>query len=236
MGCTVSDHGLEYIYSEHYTEEEINSIFDKIRSGVELSGKEKLKFKSAMLYIFAIWDHEKGWVQQYHIGALRNNNQRMLRLSGPDSGWDSIGDFQHGRALSKFFDGLDSTNQLAKTIIYNLNPADNELMATMAGNYNDGSVAGKMQFGSAWWFLDQKDGMTKQMNALSNMGLLSRMVGMITDSRSFLSYPRHEYFRRILCNLLGNEIEKGELPNDIKWTGKIVQDVCYYNAKEYFKW
>ena len=236
MGCTVSDHGLEYIYSEHYTDEEINLIFDKIRSGVELSGKEKLKFKSALLYMFAIWDHEKGWVQQYHIGALRNNNQRMLHLSGPDSGWDSIGDFQHGRALSKFFDRLDSTNQLAKTIIYNLNPSDNELIATMAGNYNDGTIAGKMQFGSAWWFLDQKDGMTKQMNALSNMGLLSKLVGMITDSRSFLSYPRHEYFRRILCNLFGNEIEKGELPNDIKWTGKIIQDICYYNAKEYFKW
>ncbi len=236
MGCSVSDHGLEYVYAEHYTDEEMNLIFEKIQSGTELSGKERLKFKSAMLYVLAIWDHEKGWVQQYHIGALRNNNQRMLALSGPDSGWDSIGDFQHGRALSKFLNRLDSTNQLTKTILYNLNPSDNELIATMAGNYNDGSVAGKVQFGSAWWFLDQKDGMTKQMNALSNMGLLSKLVGMITDSRSFLSFPRHEYFRRIVCNLFGDEIKKGELPNDIKWTGKIVQDICYHNAKEYFGW
>ncbi|MEO8111405.1 MAG: glucuronate isomerase, partial [Ginsengibacter sp.] len=151
-------------------------------------------------------------------------------------GWDSIGDFQHGRALSKFLNRLDSTNQLAKTILYNLNSSDNELFATMAGNYNDGTIAGKIQFGSAWWFLDQKDGMTKQMNALSNMGLISRFVGMITDSRSFLSYPRHEYFRRILCNLFGSEIENGELPKDIKLTGKIIQDICYYNAKEYFGW
>lgn len=236
MGCSVSDHGLEYVYAEHYTDEEISSMFDRIRIGIELSAKEKLKFKSAMLYFFAIWDHEKGWVQQYHLGALRNNNQRMLDSSGPDTGWDSIGDFQHGRALSKFLNRLDSTNQLAKTILYNLNPSDNELFATMVGNYNDGTIAGKMQFGSAWWFLDQKDGMTKQMNALSNIGLISQFVGMITDSRSFLSFPRHEYFRRIVCNLFGNEIEKGELPKDIKLTGKIIQDICYYNAKKYFGW
>ncbi|MDQ6762710.1 MAG: glucuronate isomerase [Bacteroidota bacterium] len=236
MGCSVSDHGLEYIYAEHYTAEEISLMFDKIRTGTELSAKEKLKFKSAMLYFFAICDHEKGWVQQYHLGALRNNNQRMLGTSGPDTGWDSIGDFQHGRALSKFFNLLDSTNQLAKTILYNLNPSDNELFATMVGNYNDGTIAGKIQFGSAWWFLDQKDGMTKQINALSNMGLVSQFVGMITDSRSFLSFPRHEYFRRIVCNLFGNEIEKGELPKDIKLTGKIIQDISYWNAKRYFGW
>lgn len=236
MGCTVSDHGVEYLYVEQYSDHEIGEIFDKIRTGMDLSGKERLKFKSALLHIFALWDHEKGWVQQYHMGALRNNNQRMNGITGPDAGWDSIGDFQHGRALSKFLNTLDATNQLTKTILYNLNPSDNELIATMAGNYNDGSVAGKVQFGSAWWFLDQKDGMTKQMNALSNMGLLSKFVGMITDSRSFLSFPRHEYFRRLLCNLFGQEIEKGELPNDIKWTGKIVQDICYYNAKKYFGW
>ncbi len=236
MGCSVSDHGLEYVYAEHYTGEEISLMFDKMLTGMELSAKEKLKFKSAMLYFFAIWDHEKGWVQQYHLGALRNNNQRMLGLSGPDTGWDSIGDFQHGRALSKFLNRLDSTNQLAKTILYNLNPSDNELFATMVGNYNDGTIAGKMQFGSAWWFLDQKDGMTKQMNALSNMGLISQFVGMITDSRSFLSFPRHEYFRRIVCNLFGAEIEKGELPKDMKLTGKIIQDICYYNARKYFGW
>ena len=159
----------------------------------------------------------------------------MLQLSGADSGCDSIGDFSQSVELSKFFNRLDSTDQLAKTIVYNLNPADNEVMATMAGNFNDGTVAGKMQFGSAWWFLDQKDGMTKQLNTLSNMGLLSKLVGMLTDSRSFLSFPRHEYFRRILCNLLGDEIEKGELPNDLEWTGKIVQDICFYNAKNYFE-
>ncbi len=236
MGCSVSDHGLEYIPAEDYTDNEINKIFNKIRNGRELSSEERLKLKSAMLYIFSIWDYEKGWVQQYHLGALRNNNTRMLELCGADSGWDSIGDFQQAKALSKFLNRLDVTNQLTKTILYNLNPADNELMATMAGNFNDGSIGGKIQFGSAWWFLDQKDGMTKQVDALSNMGLISRFIGMITDSRSFLSYPRHEYFRRIVCNLFGNEIENGELPNDMEWTGKIISDICYYNAKTYFNW
>jgi glucuronate isomerase len=233
-GCSVSDHGLENIYAEDYTEEEVRAIFSKIRSGAVLLPGEILKIKSALLFQFAIWDHEKGWVQQYHLGALRNNNTRLLTQLGPDTGFDSIGDFSQARALSKFFNKLDTEDKLTKTIIYNLNPADNEMMATMIGNFNDGSVAGKVQFGSGWWFLDQKDGMTKQMNALSNMGLLSRFIGMLTDSRSFLSFPRHEYFRRILCNLLGDDIENGELPNDIEWTGKIVQDISYYNAKNYF--
>jgi glucuronate isomerase len=236
MGCSVSDHGLEYIFAEDYTDEEINTIFNKIRNGRELLLAENLKFKSAMLYIFAIWDHEKGWVQQYHLGALRNNNARMLELSGPDTGWDSIGDFSQAKSMAKFLGKLDSTNQLTKTILYNVNPSDNELIATMAGNFNDGTIPGKIQFGAAWWFLDQKDGMTKQINALSNMGLLSRLVGMLTDSRSFLSYPRHEYFRRIVCNLFGEEIENGELPNDIEWTGKIIKDICYNNARNYFGW
>jgi glucuronate isomerase len=173
-------------------------------------------------------------VQQYHLGALRNNSSRAFRQLGPDTGGDSIGDFSQSKSLSKFLDKLDSENKLAKTIIYNLNPADNEVMAAMTGNFNDGSVAGKIQFGSAWWFLDQKDGMTKQLNALSNIGLISRMVGMLTDSRSFMSFPRHEYFRRILCNLFGEDIEHGELPNDILWTGKVIQDICYHNAKNYF--
>lgn len=233
-GASVSDHGLEQIYAEDYTEAEISSIFNKIRGGKALDTTENLKFKSAMLIEFAKWDHEKGWVQQYHLGALRNNNARMLSLLGPDTGWDSIGDFPQSRSIAKFLNKLDTTDQLAKTILYNLNPADNDLIATMVGNYNDGSVAGKVQFGSGWWFLDQKQGMIDQMNSLSNMGLLSRFVGMLTDSRSFLSYPRHEYFRRILCNMLGEEIENGELPNDIVWTGKIVQDICYNNAKSYF--
>jgi glucuronate isomerase len=233
-GCSVSDHGLEQIYAEDYTEAEIRTIFTKIRNNQQPEYAEVLKFKSAMLIYFAIWDHEKGWVQQYHLGALRNNNTRMLSQLGPDTGWDSIGDFSQARQLSKFLNKLDTNDQLAKTILYNLNPADNELMATMIGNFNDGSVAGKVQFGSGWWFLDQKDGMTKQINALSNMGLLSKFVGMLTDSRSFLSFPRHEYFRRLLCNMFGEDIENGEIPGDINWVGKIVQDICYHNAKGYF--
>ena len=233
MGCSVSDHGLEYIPAEDYTLEEINAIFKKVINEEEVSSKEIAQFKSAVLYELALWDHEKGWVQQYHLGALRNNSSRMLQSLGPDTGCDSVGDFSQAKSLSKFLNRLDTTNQLAKTILYNLNPSDNELMATMAGNFNDGSIAGKIQFGSAWWFLDQKDGMTKQLNALSNMGLLSRMIGMLTDSRSFISFPRHEYFRRVVCNLFGDDIENGELPNDLNWTGKIVQDICYYNSINY---
>ncbi len=234
MGCTVSDHGLEHIYADDFIDTEIKSAFGKIRSGNQLNATENTKLRSALLLQFAVWDHEKNWVQQYHLGALRNNNDRMMRQIGPDSGWDSIGDFPQALALSRFLNRLDRNNQLAKTIIYNLNPADNELMAAMIGNYNDGSVAGKVQWGSGWWFLDQKDGMTRQINALSNMGLLSRFVGMLTDSRSFLSYPRHEYFRRILCNLFGEEIENGELPADMEWTGKVIQDICFNNADNYF--
>jgi glucuronate isomerase len=235
-GCSVSDHGLEQLYADDYTEAEIKAIFNKARSGMLLTEKENCQFKSAMLHQFALWDWERGWVQQYHLGALRNNNTRLLRQLGPDTGLDSIGDFQQGKALSRFLDRLDNGNQLAKTILYNLNPADNELFAAMIGNFNDGTVPGKMQFGSGWWFLDQKDGMTKQINALSNMGLLSRFVGMLTDSRSFLSYPRHEYFRRVLCNLLGSEMESGELPADIDLVGGMVQDICYNNASNYFNW
>ena len=176
----------------------------------------------------------RDWVQQYHLGALRNTNERMMRQLGPDTGFDSIGDFSQSRTLAHFLNELDSTDQLTKTILYNLNPADNEIMATMIGNFNDGSTKGKMQFGSAWWFLDQKDGIESQLNALSNMGLLSCFIGMLTDSRSFMSYPRHEYFRRVLCNLIGNDVEKGLLPNDLDWLGKIVTDICYNNANEYF--
>ena len=234
--CSVSDHGLEEIYAEEYTATEIAGIFAKIRSGGALTVEENRKFKSAMLVTFAEWDWEKGFVQQYHLGALRNNNSRMLKQLGPDTGWDSVGDFPQARALAKFLDRLDRDNKLAKTIIYNLNPADNELFATMIGNFNDGTAAGKIQWGSSWWFLDQKDGMTKQINALSNMGLLSKFIGMLTDSRSFLSFPRHEYFRRLLCNMFGEEVENGELPNDIEWIGKVIQDICFNNAKNYFNW
>src|SRR5690606_27381868 len=197
MGCTVSDHGLEQIYAEEYTEHEISAIFDKVYAGHDLNLEEQNKFRSAMLVYFAEWDHEKGWVQQYHLGAIRNNNLKALRVLGPDTGWDSIGDFPQAVALSKFLGRLINTDKLTKTILYNLNPADNALMATMIGNFNDGSAPGKIQWGSGWWFLDQKDGMTQQLNTLSNMGLLSRFIGMLTDSRSFLSFPRHEYFRRI---------------------------------------
>jgi glucuronate isomerase len=236
MGCTVSDHGLEQLYAVDYTDAEIKNIFRKLTAGESISQPENIKFKSAMLVQFALWDHEKNWVQQYHLGALRNNNSRMMQTLGADTGWDSIGDFSQAKQLSKFLNRLDHTNQLAKTILYNLNPADNELLATMTGNFNDGTVAGKIQFGASWWFLDQKDGITKQLNTLSSMGLLSKFIGMLTDSRSVISFPRHEYFRRVLCNILGEEMENGELPDDINLVGSIIQDICFNNAKEYFGW
>ncbi|HKJ43794.1 MAG TPA: glucuronate isomerase [Sunxiuqinia sp.] len=234
-GCRLSDHGLETAYAEDYTEKEINNIFDKIRSGIELNEEEILKFKSCMLYEFGIMDHAKGWTQQYHFGAIRNNSTRLFSKLGPDTGFDSIGDFQIAQPLSKFLDRLDQQNKLSQTILYNLNPSDNEIYATMLGNFQDGSVPGKMQYGSGWWFLDQKDGMEKQMNALSNLGLLSRFVGMLTDSRSYLSYSRHEYFRRTLCNLLGNDVENGEIPYDMELLGSMVENICFNNAKNYFK-
>lgn len=234
-GCRLSDHGLETIYAEAYTEEEVKAIFEKALLKQSLKKEEVLKFKSAMLMHLALLDHAKGWTQQFHLGALRNNNTRMMRELGPDTGFDSIGDFDVARPLARFMDKLDNSNQLAKTILYNLNPSQNELYATMIGNFNDGSTPGKIQYGSAWWFLDQKDGMERQLNALSNMGLLSRFVGMLTDSRSFLSYPRHEYFRRILCNMIGNDVENGELPaSEMVWLGQLVENICYNNAKSYF--
>lgn len=234
MGGRLSDHGVETMFAEDYTEKEAANIFNKVRSGKKLTAQESAKFKSAMLYNFGIMDHAKGWTQQFHLGALRNNNQRMLRTLGPDTGFDSIGDWPMAEGLSRFFDRLDNTDQLAKTILYNLNPRDNYLFATMIGNFQDGSVAGKMQFGTGWWFLDQKEGMTWQMNALSNLGLLSRFVGMLTDSRSFLSYPRHDYFRRILCNLIGQDVENGEIPADLELLGQMVENISYYNARNFF--
>jgi len=234
MGCKLSDHGLETFYYEDYEHDEIEKIFNNLRNKQSITAQDSLKFKTAMLVELAVMDHEKGWAQQFHIGAIRNNNSRMYHSVGPDSGFDSIGDFQIAKSMSKLFDRLDSLEQLAKTIVYNLNPTSNELMLTMAYNFNDGKTPGKMQFGSGWWFLDQKKGMEEQMNTLSQLGLISKFVGMLTDSRSFLSFPRHEYFRRILCNLIGMDIENGEIPNDIEMAGSMIRDICYHNAKNYF--
>ena len=236
LGCKLSDHGTEAFYAKDYTNNEINTIFKKVYGGNELSKEEIIKFKSAMMVEFAIMDHETGWTQQFHYGTLRDNNSRLFKICGPDAGFDSIGDFTVGKTMSKFFNRLDIQNKLAKTIIYNLNPRDNELIATMIGNFQDGSVAGKMQFGSGWWFLDQEYGMTAQLNSLSVLGLLSRFIGMLTDSRSFLSYPRHEYFRRILCNLIGNDVEKGKLPaSELDFLGQMIEDICYNNANRFFQ-
>lgn len=234
MGCRLSDHGLEQPYADDYTNDEAAKIFVKARTRRKLSPDEIAAFKSAMLYECAVMDHERGWTQQFHFGALRNTNSRAFKRLGPDTGYDSIGDFTMGKALARFLDRLESQGKLTKTILYNVNPNDNEMLATMIGNFQDGSIPGKMQFGSGWWYNDQKDGMEQQINILSNMGLLSCFVGMLTDSRSFLSYPRHEYFRRVLCNLFGNDIENGELPADYELIGNTIQDICYRNAVSYF--
>ena len=233
-GCRVSDHGIERIYCEDCSEAEVKSIFNKVRGGNKLDKNEVHKFKYAVLFELAQMDHQLNWVQQFHIGAIRNNNTRLYNQLGPDTGFDSIGDFEIALSLSRFLDKLEQKEKLTKTILYNLNPKDNEVFATMLGNFQDGSVPGKIQFGSGWWFLDQKDGMERQITALSTLGLLSRFVGMLTDSRSFLSYPRHAYFRRILCNLFGRDVENGELPADLDWIGKIIENICYYNARDYF--
>jgi glucuronate isomerase len=233
-GCRLSDHGLENLYYSNDSRLSADGILQKVLRGNPPTTEEIEYFKFKVLKKLCKLYHSKGWVQQFHLGALRNTNTRMLTVLGPDTGFDSIGDFSQAVALSKFLNELDSSDQLSQTVIYNLNPRDNEVFATMIGNYNDGSIKGKVQFGSGWWYLDQKDGMEKQMNTLSNMGLISCFIGMLTDSRSFLSFPRHEYFRRILCNLFGQDVENGELPWDEKWLGKLVSDICYYNAKNYF--
>ena len=233
-GCKLSDHGLSYVPFRTYTDTEIEGIFQKRRAKKPLTLEEDEKFQTCILLFLCEQYHQRGWVQQFHLGALRNNNSRMTRILGPDTGWDSIGDYPQAATLSSFLNTLDAKDKLSKTILYNLNPADNEVLATMIGNFNDGKIKGKMQMGSGWWYNDQKDGMTKQLNALSNMGLISCFIGMLTDSRSFLSYPRHEYFRRVLCNLFGQEMQKGELPHDFDLVGKIVQDISYNNAKHYF--
>jgi glucuronate isomerase len=233
-GCRLSDHGLETFYAEDYAASDIGTIFNKVRRGSQLDSDEIARFKSAMLYEFGLMDHARNWTQQFHVGALRSVNTRLLKVLGPDTGFDTMGDWPIAQPLAKFLDRLDRENKLPRTILYNNNPCDNEVLATMIGNFQDGSQPGKMQFGSSWWHLDQLDGMTRQIEALSNMGLLSRFVGMLTDSRSFLSYTRHEYFRRLLCNILGGEIERGLLPRDMKLIGGMVKDISYNNAAQYF--
>ena len=232
-GCRASDHGLERMEAEPGTDAEAAEMFGRLRKGRALQATEVGVFRATLLHRLAILDHARGWVQQFHFGAMRNNNARMRRLIGPDTGFDSVGDFPQGRLLSRFLDRLDENDQLAKTILYNLNPNDNELLATMAGNFQDGRTPGKMQFGSAWWFLDQREGMEAQMRALSNMGLFARFIGMVTDSRSFLSYSRHEYFRRLVCNLLANDVRVGLLPDDRALLAKVARDIAFFNAKGY---
>ncbi len=235
MGCRISDHGHNTFYGENFTDSEVDVIFQNTLNGKSPSELEINKYKSAVLFELASMNKAKSWAQQFHVGAIRNNNAKMLQELGPDQGFDSLGDTIMAENMSKFFGSLSKKEALTKTIVYNLNPRDNEMFASMAANFNDGKVAGKMQYGAAWWFLDQKDGMEKQLNVLSNFGLLSRFVGMVTDSRSFLSFPRHEYFRRILCNVLGDEIQKGELPNNMELIGTMVENICYKNAVAYFE-
>ena len=233
-GCRLSDHGLNHIFADDCTEADAGKIFAAARSGLPVSPADANQFRGFILLWLGEQYAARGWVMQLHLGALRNNNTRLLRALGPDTGFDSIGDWSQAAALSRFLDRLDTNNRLPKTILYNLNPADNYVLATMIGNFQDGTVAGKMQFGSGWWFLDQKEGMEWQLNALSQLGLLSRFVGMLTDSRSFLSYSRHEYFRRLLCDMLGRDVERGELPQDMKLLAGMVRNICFGNAKAYF--
>lgn len=233
LGCRASDHGLDTLYADDFTPSEVSATFALVRAGRTVTPAAAAAFKSALLHDLALLDHERGWVQQFHLGAMRNNNTRLFRALGPDTGFDSIGDYSLAASVAKFLDRLDDGNRLTKTILYNSNPRDNEVLATLIGSFQDGSVPGKMQFGSGWWFLDQLDGMERQLNALSNLGLLSRFVGMLTDSRSFLSYSRHEYFRRLLCNLLGHDVRRGLVPNDRALLGELVADLCFHNANRY---
>jgi glucuronate isomerase len=232
-GCRLSDHGLNHCFADFCGEKTAAGIFDKARQGGEVSPQEHSQFASFMMLLFGQLDAKRGWTKQLHLGALRSNNTRLLKQLGPDTGFDSIADFPQCQSLAAYLDKLDSENSLPKTIIYNLNPADNYAFAAMIGNFQDGTIPGKVQYGSGWWFLDQKEGMEWQMNALSNLGLLSRFVGMITDSRSFMSYPRHEYFRRTLCNLIGRDVKQGLIPDDEKLVGMMIKNICYANAKHY---
>jgi glucuronate isomerase len=235
MGCRVSDHGHGTYYASDFTEEEVAAIFDKAREGKNLSDIEIDKYKSAMLFKLALMNNEKSWTQQFHVGAIRNNNTRMNQLLGPDNGFDSVGSPNTAEKMARFFDRLNLANGLTKTIVYNLNSSESEMVAAMVANFNEGPIPGKMQYGAAWWFLDQKQGMENQLDVLSNFGLLSRFVGMVTDSRSFMSFSRHDYFRRIVCNVLGDEMEKGLLPDNMVFIGKMVENICFNNALHYLK-
>jgi len=234
-GCRLSDHGLTVTPATFATESAVAGIYDKARAGTQLTAEEQDAYGTSIMLLSGRLDADKGWVKQLHLGAMRNNNSRLFNLLGPDTGLDSMGDWPQAERLSRYLDRLDQDNLLPKTVIYNNNPVDNYAFATMAGNFQDGSVAGKVQFGSGWWFLDQRDGMTMQLNALSNTGLLSRFVGMLTDSRSFMSYPRHEYFRRLLCDLLGDDVERGEIPDAFDLLAGLVRDICHDNAARYFE-
>lgn len=235
LGCRLSDHGMDNFYADAYNETEIRQIFAKVLAGKQPDETEIRKFKSALLFELAIMDWEKDWVQQYHISVIRNNCTRMYQAIGPDTGFDAILEVNCSAVGHKFLNRLDAIGKLTKTILYSLNPKDNEVLATLAYTFNEAPVPGKIQLGAAWWFLDQEEGMKKQLNTLSAMGLLSRFVGMLTDSRSFLSYPRHEYFRRILCNLIGEDVETGKLPySEMDFLKQMIEDICYRNAKRYF--
>ena len=235
MGCRLSDHGLDTFYAEECTQDDADRIFRNTLKGIQPKNEDINIYRTAVLLDLARMDCRSGWVQQFHIGPLRNNNRLMFEKLGPDTGFDAIGDKSLAAAGHKFFSTLAYDNMLAKTILYNLNPKDSEVLAGLAYTFNDGTVPGKMQYGAAWWFLDQEDGIRKQLNTLSSFGLLSRFVGMLTDSRSFLSYPRHEYFRRILCNELGKDVQSGRLPkSEMHFIHQMVQDISYNNAKRYF--
>ena len=233
QGCRISDHGLEHCFADFCSEKIASGIFEKARSAKKVSPEEQSRFATFMMLFFGRLDAEKGWTKQLHLGAMRNSNTRLLKQLGPDTGFDSIGDFPQAAALAKYLDRLDQENALPKMIIYNLNPADNYIFATMLGNFQNGSIPGKIQLGSGWWFLDQKEGIEWQINALSNLGLLSRFVGMVADSRSFMSYPRHEYFRRVFCNLIGRDVENGEIPDDHSLLGPMIRNICCENARRY---
>ena len=235
MGTKASDHGLDRFYFASFTASEVDKIFKKLLKGEMISDEEAEKYKTATMTELCRMNHKRGWTQQFHVGAMRNNNVRMFRQMGPDTGWDSIGVAQDALKMSRFLSSLDGTNQLARTILYNLNPADNEMMVTMAGNFCDGTVPAKVQYGAAWWFLDQKNGMEKHLRDLASLALMRRFIGMVTDSRSFLSYPRHEYFRRLVCNYVGEEVEKGTIPNEEELLKPLIEGISYKNAKEHFR-